>query len=237
MSDTVLVIGTINSLYGQFSPAIRFGQTMAAIDSAKAKIPGAKIVYVDNSNEPINAAWRKIIESKVDLFHQLEHNLFSDLANRRGSKSPSEANMLYMGMELLREQGLLGRRIFKLSGRYAITDEFDIKDYDRPELEGKYTFAANPCTLYDENMGFRRTVMFLEQDLMSWPSSLHDHLQSLLLGVLDHLINSNATIEETMFEFVPHHMIVPVKPGQAAGVDTTVPSFEPYRNIGAESNV
>lgn len=216
---TVIVISTINSMYGQFPPEVRFQHTLESLRSIKNKIPNAKILFVDNSNAPVKDEWKKIIEDQVTVFHQVQHNLFSLTSNIRvGTKSESEANMLHTAFSLLRQHNLLGKRIFKISGRYKIADSFDITEYERPELENKYTFVVTPMASSEDNWISRKKVMWLEQALISFTPANLDEFQNLLYGALAHMRRTGDCIEETLFYYIPHENIVPIQKAHVYGI-------------------
>lgn len=207
---TFLMISTINSTYGTIDLDTRFQQTLEAIDSVNRKVPGCKILFVDNSNITIKDEWRQIIESKVTVFHQLEHNLFSLVNNIHKMKSASETNMMFRAFDLLRQHNLLGKRIFKLSGRYKLADSFDISFYDNPAFDNKYTFLVKQWASTYDNWLTKRMVMRLETALISFTPFLIDEFQSVLPGVLWQTLKTDDCIEEALFEYIPHDKIAPL---------------------------
>lgn len=216
---TVIVISTIHSLYGQFPPDVRFQHTLKCLESVKKNIPNAKILFVDNSCTPIPEDWKNIIEKEVTVFHQMQHNLFSLLANMRvETKSESEANMMYTALELLKRHNLLGKRIFKISGRYQIKDSFSIHDYERPELKNKYTFVVTPMASSEDGWKTKRRTMWLEQALISFTPENVDEFQRIFIGALGTMRRTGDCIEETLFYYVPHDNIVPIKTAHVCGI-------------------
>jgi len=205
------MISTINSTYGNIDSYTRFKQTVEAIDSVINKVPGCKILFVDNSNTPIQESWRNIIESKVTVFHQLEHNLFSIIGNIHKLKSASETNMMYRAFDLLKEYNLLGERIFKLSGRYRLADSFDVGIYNNPIFQDKYAFVVKQWASTYDNWLTKRTIMRLETALISFTPSLLDEFQSFLPGVLWQTMKTDDCIEEALFEYIPHNKIIPLE--------------------------
>lgn len=216
---TVLMVSTINSMYGKFSSQIRFDHTMIALDSIIKKIPKAKILFIDNSNEPIKDEWQKQIKEKVTVFHQLEHNLFSLVSNINvATKSESEANMLFKAFDLLRQHNLLGKRIFKISGRYRITDEFDMSLYEKSEIENKYTFVVTSMASSGDNWITQKKTMWLEQALISFTPANLDEFQRILIGALADMRKTGNCIEETLFHYIPHENIVPIDKAHIEGL-------------------
>lgn len=223
MSDadfyTVLVISTVHSLYGSLSPEIRLQQTLESLDVIYKKIPNAKILFVDNSSMPIPEEYANKIKEKVAVFHQLEHNLFSLVANRNViTKSESEANMMYTALGLLKKHNLLGKRIFKISGRYKISDSFDISEYENPAMNDKYTFVVRPYVSSDDNYVTRRQAMWLEQALISFTPSLIDEFRSIMPSALGHMRRTGECIEETLFYYIPHEKIFPIQQAHVEGI-------------------
>lgn len=216
---TVLVISTIHSLYGSFSPEMRLQHTLECLESIYKKIPNVKILFVDNSSMPIPEEHAKLIKEKVTVFHQLEHNLFSLVANRNVmTKSESETNMLYTAFDLLKKHNLLGKRIFKISGRYKISDSFDISEYENSEMENKYTFVVRSYISSDDNYVTRRKTMWLEQALISFTPSLVDEFKSILPSALGHMRRTGDCIEETLFYYIPHENIFPIIKAHVEGI-------------------
>lgn len=216
---TVLVISTIHSLYGSFSPEVRLQHTLECLESIHKKIPNVKILFVDNSSMPIPEEYAKLIKERVTVFHQLEHNLFSLVANRNvGTKSESEANMMYTALGLLKKHNLLGKRIFKISGRYKISDSFDISEYENPEMKDKYTFVVRSYVSSDDNYVTRRKTMWLEQALVSFAPSLVDEYRSVMPSALGHMRRTGECIEETLFYYIPHENIFPVEKAHVEGM-------------------
>lgn len=216
---TVIVISTVNSLYGSFSPETRFQHTMESIRSVRKNIPNCKILFVDNSNEPIKDEWRKVIESEVEVFHQIQHNLFSLVSNIKNEfKSESEANMLHTALGLLKKHDLIGKRIFKISGRYKITDSFDIREYDNPETANKYTFVITQMAGSEDNWITKRTAMWFEQALISFTPYNINEFEHLLLGVMAHMRRTKDCIEETLFEYIPHENVARITKAHVFGL-------------------
>lgn len=208
---TFLFISTINSTYGTLNHQTRFEQTLSAIDSVRNKVPGCRILFVDNSNEPVPADWKAEIDKRVTAFHQMDHNLFSFVANTQKLKSASETNMMNYAFDLLREHNFIScERIFKLSGRYRLADSFDISFYDNPMFKEKYTFSVKQWLSTYDNWYTKRRVMRLETALFSFTPSLLDEFQSILPGVLWQTLKTDDCIEEALFEYLPHEKIVPV---------------------------
>lgn len=206
-------------MYGVFSPEVRFQHTLESLESIKEKIPNSKILFIDNSNMPIKPEWVKIISSKVEVFHQMQHNLFSLCANITvNTKSESEANMLYTAFDLIKKHDMIGKRIFKISGRYKITKDFDILEYDHPAMDDKYTFVVTPMAASTDNFKTQKNTMWLEQALISFTSSNLEEFQNILFPAIGHMRRTGDCIEETLFFYIPHEKIFPLQRAYVTGL-------------------
>lgn len=215
---TFVVIGTINCTYGSLSPEQRFEHTLDSFRSIRNKVPNAKILYVDNSIHPLSDEILEQLLPLVDVFEQMPHNVFSYVANIHKWKSPSEGNMLHYALQMVLKHNLIGKRIFKLGGRYKLSDTFDISEYEQSKYQGKFAFLPRQYNLSSGNFNTTRNVWFLEQALISFDSNLIQTLMTLLPGMVHYMITSEACIEETMAQFIPMDKTVPLEKAHVEGI-------------------
>jgi hypothetical protein len=218
-SDYVFfVCSTLNSSYGELSPSERFHDTKDSIESIRRHAPiDTRILFVDNSSEPAHPDYVAQLEEYGIDFYRLPHNLFSLVANQQKLKSASEANLMYYAFDILRPEYSDCKRIFKISGRYKLSDSFNIHAYDAPEFDDKYTFCVQQFASTYDNWKTQRRVMRLETGLFTFPPSRINELQSLLPSVAWQCLSSDACIEEALFQHVPHEHIVPLSVAHVEG--------------------
>ena len=102
-------------------------------------------------------------------------------------------------------------RIFKLSGRYQVTDKFDIKKFDSVETKGKYVFKrAQPSWINPADTGVNT---LLQTRLWSFtPSLLTDTISmyNKIIETMVGLFNQNKYIdnEHAMAKFIPKDKLV-----------------------------
>jgi hypothetical protein len=118
----------------------RFIQTIHSIQTVRDKIPNCKIILNDISVYPCNE-WKKEIKKLVDIFIDSSNNNTIMELSRRGYKSHGELLLFCSALEYIKQNIDLTdyMRIFKLSGRHNITEEFNIGEYDVSTI-GKYVF-------------------------------------------------------------------------------------------------
>jgi hypothetical protein len=127
----------------------RFNQTLETIDCIRKKVPESYVVLFEGSSKPIDEKQKDILKEKSDLFLEFYDEpvlkqIYENLEER--------PELITYGKSLLETRGLLNtlyaikqhnlftdsQRVFKLTGRYLLNDDFDIKDYESKFLEGKY---------------------------------------------------------------------------------------------------
>lgn len=120
----------------------RYQQTLKTIQSIKDKAPGSIILLLDSSPE-LEDYMIERLRKEVDYFISLSnHTLAIDLATK-GLKSPGECYIMIVALDVIRNLSLTNiNRVFKITGRAELTDNFHIEDYDNPEMQGKYVFKT-----------------------------------------------------------------------------------------------
>ena len=127
----------------------RFEQTLETIECIRKKVPESYVVLFECSSKSIDEKQKDILKEKVDLFLEFYNEpvlqaIYENLEAR--------AELITYGKSLLETRGLLNtlyvikkhnlfsdsQRVFKMTGRYLLNDDFDIKDYESKFLEGKY---------------------------------------------------------------------------------------------------
>lgn len=141
-----IVTSALNTGIGVIDFETRVKQTLETLKVLREKVPNAIITLADASSRPVD---KSIIDelSKYSNINLLFHN-DSDLCTlaNAGLKSQAEIILLHktlsmfkMNPDLLRVMSSV-KRIYKLSGRTNLMDEFDIEKYNDNSLYGKYVF-------------------------------------------------------------------------------------------------
>lgn len=211
MNDYVFFIcSTLNSSYGQLSEAKRYQDTVDCIYSIKKYVSDARIIVVDNSSQFDNLQLPGFIRGMVDEFMLINHNLFSLNANAHKLKSASECNLMWEALGLILARYNDCKRIFKISGRYKLNDDFDIKLYDDEKFKDKYAFVPQQFASTYDNWKTQRRIMRLETGLVSWSPSLTEEFRDMMGSVMWQCLTNDNCIEEALFNHVPHEKIVPL---------------------------
>ena len=127
----------------------RFEQTLETIECIRKKVPNSYVVLFECSSKSIDENQKDILKEKTDLFLEFYNEPVLKAIYENLEARPE---LITYGKSLLETRGLLNtlyviqkhnifndsQRVFKLTGRYLLNDDFDIQDYESKFLEGRY---------------------------------------------------------------------------------------------------
>ena len=144
----------------------RFNQTLETIKCIREKVPESYIVLFECSYQPIDEKYKEILREQCDLFLEFYNEPVLQQIYQNLEKRPE---LITYGKSLLETRGLLNalytikqhnlfsdsQRVFKMTGRYLLNDDFNIQDYESKFLEGryvvkKYEYLPEESENYDE---------------------------------------------------------------------------------------
>lgn len=225
MKNIVLLTSALYTNYGIYNPQDRIKQTLETALSAKKYIPGAVVILVDNSkvevqndeSDEFNALLDAVdyyIDNSDDKDIQYFHN---NVANYDIGKNAMEAMGLMKALSyIVTDENIMkdvneSTRIFKLSGRYQITEKFDFSNFDNEETKDKYVFKkAQPSWINPADTGVNT---LLQTRLWSFtPGLLKDTIQ-MYANIINNMIqmfNAGKYIdnEHSMSKFIPKDKLV-----------------------------
>jgi len=223
--NIVLLTSAVYSNYGIYKPAERIQQTLETAKSAKKYIPGAVIILVDNSKVDVQNDTSDEFEELIDLVDYYIDNSDDDdikyfhnnVTNYDIGKNAMEAMGMLKALNYIAgDQDLIAEvkestRLFKLSGRYQVTDKFDINKFDNADTKGKYVFKkAQPSWINPADTG---TNTLLQTRLWSFTPDLFNDtvkLYSDIIATMIPLFNQGKYIdnEHAMAKFIPKDKLV-----------------------------
>ena len=144
----------------------RFNQTLETIECIRNKVPESYVVLFECSSRPIGEKQKDILKEKSDLFLEFYDEpdlkqIYENLEERPElityGKSLLETRGLLNTLYVIKKHNLFSdsQRVFKLTGRYLLNDDFDIQDYESKFLESKYVlkryeYLPQEAENYDE---------------------------------------------------------------------------------------
>lgn len=225
MKNIVLLTSALYTNYGIYNPQERILQTLETARSAKKYIPGAVIILIDNSKVDVqndtSAEFDELIDT-VDYYIdnsddadiQYFHN---NVTNYDIGKNAMEAMGIHKALVYinndpdLKEEVESASRVFKLSGRYQVTDQFDIVKFDNEATKGKYVFKKpQPAWIPSADTG---VTTLLQTRLWSFGGDMLVETIQLYQQIIENMINmyNNQKYidnEHSMSKFIPRDKLV-----------------------------
>lgn len=135
--------------FNAFSSQERFEQTLKTIESIRNKVPNSYILIYEVSELDIDKKYEQELKNKSDLYLKVNsdptikliyENLHNDPIKFVYGKSLLECRALQIVLEYMERYNIFNDsiRVFKLSGRYLLNDNFNISDYESSLLLNKY---------------------------------------------------------------------------------------------------
>jgi len=225
MKNIVLLTSAVYTNYGIYKPQERIQQTLDTAKSAKKYIPGAVIILVDNSKVDVQNDTSAEFEELIDLVDYYIDNsddedikyFHNNVANYDIGKNVMEAMGMMKALTYINSDADMMKeiadadRIFKLSGRYQVTDKFDIAKFDNANTKDKYVFKkAQPSWINTQDTG---VTTLLQTRLWSFTPGLFTATIELYKNIIEtmvRLVNENKYIdnEHAMSKFIPKDRLV-----------------------------
>jgi hypothetical protein len=144
--------------FSAFTEEQRFQQTLKTIECIRKKVPTSYIVLFECSYTSISDEYQEVLKSKCDLFLNFHNESGLQIIYENINQRPE---LITYGKSLLETRGLLNtldyiknhnifsdsQRVFKLTGRYLLNDDFNIDDYKSKFLENRYVIKKYDYTL------------------------------------------------------------------------------------------
>jgi hypothetical protein len=203
--------------FSRFNSEERFLQTLDTIKSVRQKVPNAYICLFECSHKPIHQNYKKSLKEKVDLFLELHDDLVIKLLYENLNNNKS---LLVFGKSLLETRGLLCTleyfnqnkifnnfdRVFKLSGRYILNDDFNIQDYETKLLKNYYVIKTFEYPKIEndimDDVNYKNLYAFIYKSKGSMVTGLWSFDISLFEQTVDALLKSFDYMQK-MITFTP----------------------------------
>jgi hypothetical protein len=228
MKNIVLLTSAVYTNYGIYNPVERIKQTLETAKSAKKYIPGAVIILVDNSKTDVQNDTSAEFEELIDTVDYYIDNSDDDdikyfhanVTNYDIGKNAMEAlgmmkALTYInGDEDMKKVIVDADRIFKLSGRYQVTDKFDIAKFSNADTKDKYVFKrAQPSWINPADTGVNT---LLQTRLWSFTPAMISNAMQLYKDIIETMIklfNEGKYIdnEHAMSKFIPRDQLVEIE--------------------------
>jgi len=145
----VLITSAINAKFSIYSPEERLAQTLETIKSVRERIPNAVICLTDCSQPGISEeVANKLNSANVDYFIDFSDDdnvkwIHDNITVQDVVKNLTELGVVQGFFNIAQEEGWFKDcdRVFKVSGRYTLTEKFNTKDYENDIVGDKYVVS------------------------------------------------------------------------------------------------
>jgi hypothetical protein len=220
MKNIVLLTSAVYTNYGIYDPKQRIQQTLETAKSAKKYIPGAVVILVDNSKVDVqndtSAEFEELIDTVDYYIDNSDDNdikyFHTNVTNYDIGKNAMEALGMMKALTYINNDEDMKKviadadRIFKLSGRYQVTDKFDIAKFSNANTKDKYVFKrAQPSWINPADTGVNT---LLQTRLWSFTPAMLLNAMQLYKDIIETMIklfNEGKYIdnEHAMSKFIP----------------------------------
>ena len=222
---TVLITSAIHTNYGIYTTEQRIAQTLATAQSARKYIPNATIILIDNSKIDVqnneSAEFEELLDA-VDYYidnsedPDIQH-FHNNVQNYDIGKNSMECIGMLKALTYISTDPELmsviteSNRIFKLSGRYIVTDKFDIATFDNKDTKNKYVFKqAQPSWIPSADTGVEK---LLQTRLYSFTPSLFADTIEMFKQIINNMFaifnqQKYIDVEHSMAKFIPADKLV-----------------------------
>lgn len=148
MKYGVLITSAANATFSMYSSDQRVEQTVRTIESVNKYIPNAVVCLTDCSvlglSDQHKAKLISLVDHFVDLSKDSVVNWIADNVSHQDTvKNLTELVVVGKFLRIAKEQRWFEEcdRIFKVSGRYWLNENFNIARYQQPDVKGKYVVS------------------------------------------------------------------------------------------------
>lgn len=223
----VLITSAIHTNYGVFATEQRIAQTLATTQSARKYIPNVTIILIDNSKVDVqndqSAEFEELLDS-VDYYidnsddPDIQH-FHNNVTNYDIGKNSMECLGMVKALNYIATDSEImnkinnSNRIFKLSGRYEITDKFDIDKFDNEQTQDKYVFKTRqPSWIPQADTG---VDSLLQTRLWSFTPSLFTDTVELFKQIISNMLTTYnqqkyIDVEHSMVKYIPQSQLVEI---------------------------
>jgi hypothetical protein len=214
----VFITSAINAKFSLYSPEERLQQTLETIASVRKHIPNAVICLTDCGIPGLNDEQIELLTKDVDHFidFSLDENvvwIHDNIQVQDIVKNLTEMSVVRSFFHYALEEGWFEScdRIFKVSGRYTLTDKFNTTDYENNIIGDKYVVSKRMLSQ------FAHGITGVDQQYMLRVYSFGANRIREFLMLLDDMIahmqercnnNGYIDIEHLWYKFLPRDAII-----------------------------
>jgi hypothetical protein len=194
-----IVSSTINTHIGLIDPHTRYLETIGTIESIRQQVQNSIIILIDNSIQNLPADIENHLASLADIYLYIGNRRACIDFNKAGVRSAGEAYIMLVAIDLIKTHVKYDiHRIFKLSGRYKLSKDFDIFEYHDEKYVNRYCFKTNNSK--DDTCYHTR--------LWSFCHTLTEETRYSIQRALQDIFQKNVNIEDALYSTIDPNKVV-----------------------------
>lgn len=203
MSHLFIVTSAINSHISVIPMQDRYNDTFQTIDSIRKKVPNSIIVLAESSPQPVPEDYLKELSLKVDYLILNSQSADVVQLGLHAQKSPAECYSMFLSIDFVENMNLPNiQRVFKLTGRGKLTDDFDIEYYNTPEVFGKFVYKKRVESWMSKD------TYLLDTRISSFCYSILPEAKEMMKTLVKHCLKTGRDVEHCTFELIDKAKLV-----------------------------
>ena len=219
MNPLFILTSAINTRFGVHRTDDRLQQTIDSIKSIKARCTAAKICVVEMAGVPIKPEQARQLQAVSDYFFDFSQDeavktIYESTDNWDWVKNTTEVMCFANVLTELKLQGVTEKydRIFKMSGRYCLTDNFPTVDYDT--VTDRIVILQRKGSQFPAQVTGGKQYQYMSR-LWSWPAdktqAVIDSYNEGFMAMAQHLASGGYfDIEHMLFAYLPQELITEI---------------------------
>ena len=219
MKSLFILTSAINSKFGVYKPDQRLQQTIDSINSIKQYVPDAKIAIVEMTGISPTAEQVETLKSHVDYFYDFTtdeavQDIYNSTDNWDIVKNTTEVMVFSNVLSDMIEQGIDQQfdRIFKMSGRYQLTERFDPAYYDSDTVNNSIVVLERKNSQFPLQVTGGMQYQYMSR-LWSWPAGITGNIVEAYntgLTAMATRIHEGGyfDIEHMLYAYLPKNLVV-----------------------------
>jgi len=203
MSYVFIVTSALCPNTGVFSKEQRYEQTLNTIKSIRSKVANSFILLSDSGPNPVPEEWKNNLIKLCDEVIFVKDDLIGQLNNYK-MQTPAEIHNMKNALQYLQYLELYKtNRVFKITGRSELTDNFDIMHYtSNPEIKDKYVFKTSVDSWMGKGIKLYDTrIWSFDYSMISDVCKMHDEAFSVAC-------TTGLDLEHVYYKMIPPEKVV-----------------------------
>jgi len=223
----VFITSAANAKFSKYTPEERLKQTLKTIESVKKYIPNSVICMTECSVPGISMEVKEQLSKDVDHFVNLSKDptvnwIQQNIQHQDTVKNLTELVVVSKFFNVAKQNKWFDdcNRIFKVSGRYWLTDKFDITRYEQADAISKYVVSKKmlsqfPYSLTEQSLQYMLRVYSFDtvllEDFIARLNVMTKHMEEKVNN------GSYIDIEHLFCKFLPKDMTLEIARTGVAG--------------------